>query len=116
MYNPADTAVAHNLGAMHPFYDEEIVKQGQIGGLMDYGLYEVGTIITPNHNYSYHSSMLTHIEHATWAGAVQFGPFNRLRMCPVLEVRSLLAFIACVLFRPVGKSMVTLTATCWRFN
>ena len=50
--------------------------------------------------------MLTHIEHSTWAGAVQFGPFNRLRMCPVLEVCSLLVFVACVLFGPVGKSMI----------
>ena len=33
------TAVGHNLGGMHPFYDEELVKQGQIGGIMDYGLY-----------------------------------------------------------------------------
>ena len=33
------TAVGHNLGAEHPFYDQEIVKQGQIGGIMDYGGY-----------------------------------------------------------------------------
>ena len=36
----AHAAVGHNLGGAHPFYDEEIVKQGQIGGLMDYGLYK----------------------------------------------------------------------------
>ena len=38
MYNSADVAVGHNLGAMHPFYDEEIIKEGQTGGIMDYGL------------------------------------------------------------------------------
>ena len=31
-------AVGHNLGGMHPFYDEEIVKVEQTGGIMDYGL------------------------------------------------------------------------------
>ena len=38
MYDFADAAVGHNLGGMHPFYDKEIVKIGQTGGLMDYGL------------------------------------------------------------------------------
>ena len=31
-------SVGHTLGGMHPFYDEELVKVGQIGGIMDYGL------------------------------------------------------------------------------
>ena len=31
------TAVGHNLGGMHPFYDAEITEVGQIGGIMDYG-------------------------------------------------------------------------------
>ena len=30
--------VGHNLGGVHPFYDEELVKVGQTGGIMDYGL------------------------------------------------------------------------------
>ena len=32
-----NSTVGHNLGGEHPFYDEEIVKQGQTGGIMDYG-------------------------------------------------------------------------------
>ena len=32
-----DTAVGHNLGGMHPFYDAEIIGVGEIGGIMDYG-------------------------------------------------------------------------------
>ena len=35
---PPDAAVGHNLGGEHPFYDEELVKVGQTGGIMDYGL------------------------------------------------------------------------------
>ena len=27
-----------------------------------------------------------HIDNREWAGAVQFGTFNRLRICPVLQV------------------------------
>ena len=38
MYDFTDAAVGHNLGGMHPFYDKEIVKIGETGGLMDYGL------------------------------------------------------------------------------
>ena len=30
-------AVGHNLGGEHPFYDQELVKPGESGGLMDYG-------------------------------------------------------------------------------
>ena len=48
------TAVGHNLGAEHPFYDEEMVKQGQIGGLMDYGLYTSYEPVT-NVNHSAHA-------------------------------------------------------------
>ena len=32
-----NVAVGHNLGARHPFYDEEIIQKGQSGGIMDYG-------------------------------------------------------------------------------
>ena len=34
--------MGHNLGGEHPFYDEELVKIGQTGGIMDYGLYANG--------------------------------------------------------------------------
>ena len=34
-----------------------------------------------------------------WDGAIQFGTFNRLRMCPVLEVRSLPLFVDCAIVR-----------------
>ena len=38
IYYPPDTAaVGRNLGATDPFYDEEIIKKGQTGGIMDYG-------------------------------------------------------------------------------
>ena len=37
-YPPDAAAVGRNLGATDPFYDEEIVKKGQTGGIMDYGL------------------------------------------------------------------------------
>ena len=30
-------AVGHNLGGEHPFYDQELIKWGEIGGIMDYG-------------------------------------------------------------------------------
>merc|ERR1712025_1333090 len=52
--------LGHNLGGKHPFYDLEFTQVGETGGLMDY-------------------------DHSMWAGARQFGTFNRLRMCPVLE-------------------------------
>ena len=29
--------VGHTLGAHHPFYEEEFLKMGQTGGIMDYG-------------------------------------------------------------------------------
>lgn len=29
--------LGHNLGGLHPFYDTEFVKPGNIGGVMDYG-------------------------------------------------------------------------------
>ena len=32
-----NSTVGHNLGGEHPFYDEEIVKRGDTGGIMDYG-------------------------------------------------------------------------------
>ena len=37
-----------------------------------------------------------------WDGVVQFGTFNRLRMCPVLEVRSLFVFVSRVKFESAG--------------
>jgi len=36
MAKPIMSAVGHNLGGEHPFYDEELVQKGQTGGIMDY--------------------------------------------------------------------------------
>ena len=33
---PLAWKVGHNLGANHPFYDDEIWKEGETGGIMDY--------------------------------------------------------------------------------
>ena len=79
------TAVGHNLGAEHPFYDQEIVKQGQIGGLMDYGLYVQWQRIHHD-NYSLRLTPLTRADNNEWDGAIQFGTFNRNRVCLMLEV------------------------------
>ena len=50
-------SVGHSIGGMHPFYDEEIVKVEQTGGIMDYGLQEMRTV-TAGHNHSYNSCIL----------------------------------------------------------
>ena len=104
MYNPA--AVGHNLGAQHPFYDEETKRAGQTGGIMDYC--SCANCIT--YPFSHTSSIcsfaqtssilfiLPRTDNMDWDGTIQFGTFNRLRMCPVLEVRSFPVFVVFVMF------------------
>ena len=86
--------VGHNLGGEHPFYDQELVKPGESGGIMDYGSL---TDAHPLRYFVFHVWPITHpcpqptaivvlSGVSLWAGETQFGTFNRWRMCPVIEV------------------------------
>ena len=89
-------AVGHNLGGEHPFYDQELVKPGESGGLMDYGprtdprplphLCLVFWSSFDRHTSQLPAAFITPPGATRWAGETQFGTFNRLRICPVIEV------------------------------
>ena len=45
---PPLSPVGHNLGGMHPFHDEEFVKKGETGGIMDYSEYSAPECSAPH--------------------------------------------------------------------